>query len=152
VIGTLQERFEAKFQRGEPDACWNWLAGKCRDGYGTFDVFGKSVGAHRMAYELYVGEIPFGLQVLHSCDNPACVNPSHFFLGTHGDNMRDRSKKGRHSAGDRKGERHPMAVLTVDQVLAIRADARPDKVVAKDYPTSWHNVRNIRNRVSWRHV
>lgn len=150
--GTLQQRFEAKFNRLGADECWPWLAGKTLDGYGNFDVLGKSVGAHRVAYELYVGEIPSGMQVLHSCDNPSCVNPDHFWLGTHADNMADKGRKGRVSVGDRKGEKHPMVKLAAHQVLMIRSDPRSSYAVAKEFNISSVHVRKIRRKESWAHI
>ena len=78
--------------------CWLWLGSCNEDGYGRLTVGGrknpKAVGAHRIAYEIVKGKIGT-LQVLHTCDVPCCVNPSHLFLGTHDDNMRDAANKGR---------------------------------------------------------
>ena len=71
--------------------CWEWTASK-RHHYGQFDT----KLAHRIAWELVFKYIPEGMQVLHSCDNPGCVRPSHLFLGTQKDNMVDMMKKGRH--------------------------------------------------------
>lgn len=96
------ERYEEKVDRsGGPDACHPWMAGRLPTGYGRFSYGGKDVYAHRWAYENYVGPIPEGLQVLHHCDNPPCVNPAHLWLGTHADNHADKVAKGRQARGKR---------------------------------------------------
>jgi hypothetical protein len=97
----VAERFWPKVDRsGGPDACWPWTATVRSDGYGMIDVGGKMVGAHRVSWEIANGPIPVGGDyhgtcVLHRCDNPLCVNPSHLFLGTNDDNTKDRDAKGR---------------------------------------------------------
>lgn len=75
-------RFEAKFARGEDNDCWPWLAAKHRGGYGKVYWDGEVVGAHRVAYLVYVGEIPSGMQLDHLCRNPSCVNPAHLEVVT----------------------------------------------------------------------
>ena len=75
--------------------CWLWLGAVDAAGYGDFWFGGTNVGAHRVAWTLFMGEIPAGRFVCHHCDRPPCVNPAHLFVGTHGDNMRDASQKGR---------------------------------------------------------
>ncbi len=94
---TIRSRFEDKFVKTDPDKCWIWLAGKRgNNSYGGFKPYTKynPVLAHRFSYQLYVGDIPSNLKVLHKCDNPLCVNPNHLFLGTQLDNIKDRDKKG----------------------------------------------------------
>ncbi|MZE53776.1 HNH endonuclease [Streptomyces sp. SID5770] len=75
--------------------CWLWTRGRTASGYGKFNLNGQTVYAHRASYEAYVGPIPAGLFILHSCDTPACVNPDHLRPGTHQENMRDRDTRGR---------------------------------------------------------
>lgn len=125
---TSPEQVAARFwekvdQAGGSDACWPWMAGLFRDGYGQFRL-PPSLGnfklkAHRKAYELTKGEIPAGLVVMHSCDNPPCCNPAHLSVGTVGDNTRDASAKGR-LAAQRPGYRST-STLTAENVAEMRA-------------------------------
>jgi hypothetical protein len=94
-----EERFWPKVERRGPDECWLWLGAAVPEGYGRFCVSGRPlIPAHRFAYSLATGtplDAMIGLEVLHSCDNPPCVNPAHLSLGTRQDNMQDASRKGR---------------------------------------------------------
>lgn len=99
------EGFWAKVDQSDTNGCWPWTAGVSSNGRGMVWVDGKMKLAYRVAFELVNGEIPEGLLACHSCDNPICVRPSHIFLGTHADNLRDASRKGRlvgkfHLTGD----------------------------------------------------
>lgn len=97
--------------------CFEWTAYK-RQGYGRMGISRRLIDAHRLSWLIHRGEIPEGLDVLHECDNPSCVNPEHLFLGTHTDNMRDRVKKGRHNPVH--GEAVHTAKLNADSVMTIR--------------------------------
>lgn len=84
-------------EKGRPDECWPWTGGKQGKGYGQFFLpGGKPIGAHRYSWMLANGqEIPAGMHVLHSCDNPPCVNPAHLRVGWPRDNSRDAIERGR---------------------------------------------------------
>ncbi len=97
---TVQERFEIKYVK-DPSGCWLWTACTNSSGYGCFNFEGKWAMAHRVSWELVNGNIKKGMQVLHTCDVPRCVNPSHMFLGTKSDNMKDAVKKKWHNYSKR---------------------------------------------------
>ena len=131
--------------------CWLWTAYVNGDGYGKY----RSTNyAHRWAWVEYNGSIPNGLWVLHSCDNPRCVNPSHLFLGTPLDNAKDRDDKGRNNAP--KGIAHGMSKLSEKQVIEIRTRAETkeelQRTIAKDYGVGQYVVSQILLRKRWRHL
>lgn len=100
--------------------CWEWAGGRFNTGYGALSVNGRSRYAHRASYAEFVGPIPHGRFVCHRCDNPACVNPDHLFLGTPADNMADKAAKGR----SRRGEKNNTTKLTERQVILIKGFLR----------------------------
>jgi len=116
---TFEERFWKQFEMGKLDECWEWQGGKQGDGYGILRLSGRSVLAHRISYELMVGPIPPGLHVLHSCDNPPCINPHHLHIGTDLDNARESKERGRR--GRLCGEKNGRAKLSPSDVRLIRA-------------------------------
>ena len=91
---SVSDRFLAKIV-ASPNGCWIWQAAIKSDGYGVFWVNGRTVRAHRFAYEMFVGPIPDGLQTDHLCRNRNCVNPAHLEPVTNQENFR-RGEGGKH--------------------------------------------------------
>lgn len=110
------ERFQSRIKK--TDGCWEWQGNKDSCGYGVIKFHQRALKTHRVAYELATGNSPVGMCVLHTCDNPACVNPEHLYLGTPSDNAKDRSMRGR--SGDIRGEKNGRAKLNETQVKKIR--------------------------------
>jgi len=94
--GLYETQFLSHVMPEPNSGCWLWLGARAfRDSARINYGHAQQTSAHRMAFHLFVGPIPAGLQVLHRCDFGLCVNPAHLFLGTQGDNMADCATKGR---------------------------------------------------------
>lgn len=94
-----EERFLRKVERVPLAGCWLWTGAvsvsEAGDVRPNMVIHGHRERAYRIAYELFIGPIPPGMLVCHSCDVSICVNPAHLFLGTHQDNQHDSARKGR---------------------------------------------------------
>lgn len=142
-------RFDAKYTKSEPDACWLWTAGTFKFGYGMVNL-GRFVDgrqhteyAHRVAYVLSKGNIPAGQVVRHGCDTPRCVNPAHLVLGTQADNVNDAAKQGHYNiphgtCGVRK--------LSDADVAYIRSSGEKNVRLAERFNVSAAAISRIRNR------
>jgi len=148
---TAEERFAKGFIK--TDGCWVWKLGKDKDGYGIFrGMIGTTTfkRAHRYSYALHTGDLLVGSHVLHSCDNPRCVNPEHLSSGTNADNMRDKVQKGRQKAP--VGEKHGHAILTERQARRILKDPRPYVEIASEYNVAPSTIGSLKQRVSWKNI
>lgn len=147
---TIADNFWSYVKKSK--GCWEWTASKTL-GYGQFAIRGQKtrVKAHRYSYELANGPIPKGLGVLHKCDNPACVRPSHLFLGDQKKNMEDASKKGRIPRGKDRSN----AKLTEFKVATIKklcARGKPQSEIAKLFSINQSTVSRINASLRWAHT
>lgn len=139
--------------------CWLWKGsrkanvgskvlwhGQWRTADGSIEL------AHRGAWRLMKGPIPKGLFVLHRCDNPACVNPTHLFLGTQADNISDMWGKGRARPKAQHGEDHGNSKLTADLIRDIRASKESGVELARRLSLSPTTICDVRKRRSWKHI
>lgn len=160
----ILDRFWAKVEKSS--RCWNWIGGKTSAGYGMFWAGRKLTTAHRFSFELHNGRIPNGMLVCHTCDNRACVRPTHLFLGTSADNSADMQRKGRGTVGDkaylrrhpeaRQGEKHPNAKLTAQDVhrirLLVQTGQARQKDLALEYGVRKAAINDIIKRRNWKHI
>lgn len=183
VIPELTEsdkaRFWIKIQKGERDECWPWLFYKNKAGYGGFSIRNVFYLANRLAWSIENGRIPDGLDILHSCDNPACCNPSHLRAGTHKENMQDMSVRGRSGPknnpncmprGDNhhsktnpgcmlKGEQVHLSKLKESDVISIREEHKNSKQkiktlmeIADRYGMRLRSIYSVVLRETWKHI
>jgi len=137
----FKKRFEEKVIFAVASSCWLWKGAKGKNSYGKMSIDGKHKKAHRISWEIYVGEIPKDMHVLHKCDNPPCVNPNHLFLGTQADNNKDMFSKGR--GYDRNGVNNPRAKFTAKEVKIIRSRHENQYDLAEEYGVSQSTISRI---------
>lgn len=152
-----QERFWRYVDKKEPDECWLWTARKQPNGYGRFQVGGKG-GPHKLAHRLsfeYANKRPpaKGLVVMHACDNPACVNPSHLSEGTYRENTEDMVRKGRNCFHVTYGEDSGVAKLNDNAVREIRAtEGVTNASLGRKFGVSPSTIKAVRKGTTWTHV
>lgn len=134
----------------ENNKCWIWIGTINKAGYGQLHHNKHLYLAHRLSWMIYNGAIPKGLGVLHHCDNPSCVNPSHLFLGTSKDNVADKVSKHRQAIGEKQG----CSKLSELQVKEIKRNIGiiPTKELALRYNVSTTLIRYIKIKKLWKHV
>ena len=130
-----------------PDGCWLWGGRVNKDGYGVVTFQTRYWLAHRLVYHTYVAPLD-DRHVLHTCDTPQCVRPTHLFLGTNRDNVDDKIEKGRQT----KGESHPKAKLTDEMAGIIKHSSEPNYVLARRYDVDPSVISKIKNGRRWTHV
>jgi len=154
-FNNWKQRFLAKVDKRSPEDCWEWIGSRGSRGYGQFMLQKKHLLAHRISYELLVGQIPKGLMVCHTCDNRACCNPAHLFLGTQRDNVMDCFRKGRRTQ-TRRGEANNFTKLTEAQVVEIRKRYATGQEsiykLSKVFPVGPTAIHYIVRGTNWRHV
>lgn len=162
-----KERFLSKVTQKDAGDCWPWTGRGTAQGYGFFDYGGGTFISTRVAWMIFFGQDPGSLNVLHSCDNPPCCNPSHLWLGTHSENTKDMVAKGRrnHAKGERngthtkpenvpKGESHYMGKLNDEKVREIRATIGITTLaeMAAKFGVDMTLISLVRRGKSWKHV
>lgn len=143
-IFWYKKLFWQKVHKGNKNNCWIWTGCVNNKGYGVFRLsptyqVSKHIYAHRFSFQATTDIDPFGKEVLHSCDNPPCVNPAHLSLGTHKENMQDMAKKQR--AWNRK--------FLPEEVLDIRGSELTSKEIAYALSVAESTIIRIKNRKTY---
>lgn len=152
---SIYDRFHDKVAPDPNSGCWLWTGAVNDFGYGIMGLGHRGDGidrAHRVAYRLYKGDTPKGLNVLHSCDVPSCVNPSYLRLGTFSDNMQDCSKRKRLVTPDNSGEKATWAKLNAESVKDIKRREMTGPQYAAKYSVSRSAIYRIWEGKNWASV
>ena len=145
----LKERLLSRFTPDPKAGCWEWTAAKSKGGYGQIRSRHGLHYAHRTSFELHFGPIPAGMFVCHRCDNRACINPEHLFVGTNAENVADKVAKGRQPRGSNQSG----AKLNEADVLAIRAASGVrQRDLAARYNVDQGLISQIRAGKKWAHL
>lgn len=146
----LHEKIQ-KYSMPEPmSGCWIWIGGVDWDGYGATGFYNKNIKAHRASYLIFKGDIPAGMSVCHSCDNPYCCNPEHLWIGTTKENQIDSFKKLR-----RQGELSGSSKYTNKTVSEIRervSNGETRKSVSKSMRIPKSTLDKICSKRTWSHI
>jgi hypothetical protein len=148
------KRFWIKVEIKGPDDCWEWTqSSRNYSGYGMFQKGSRSLRAHRVSFLFKNGSINCKMDVIHSCDNPPCVNPAHLSQATHQINMEDRDRKMRYHIS--RGEENSSTRLCKNDILEIRRLSEAGLFqyeIAAKFSISQSSVWRIIHREAWGHI
>jgi hypothetical protein len=139
---SMEQKFHVRYRISET-GCWEWTAGKDKDGYGAFLFDGKMWRAPIASLLIHGRPVPPGMYACHKCDNPGCVNPDHLYAGTPSQNVADMIRRRRNN---------PPRKLSVPEVIAIRSAAGTRSEIASQFDCSPATVGLIKTRKLWKHV
>jgi hypothetical protein len=153
--GSAEFRFWKHVDKRGEDECWLWRASSKNtvSGYGSFwdNDLKKNLLAHRVSYQLANGEVPIGRVVMHTCDNPKCVNPKHLMLGSNKENGEDKARKGRSARNIFFGENNPKSKLTLEQARYIKQHPEISNAeIARQFGLSVNCIRGVRIGRTWK--
>ena len=151
----IAKRFWSKVKILGQNDCWEWQAGRVKDGYGQFNpTHDKVIPAHRYSFFISGQKLKPGQVVMHSCDNPPCCNPAHLSGGTRKQNQQQMIARNRRCSPI--GEVHPASRLKEKDVLAIRVAVASGKATqaaeAKKYGVSQVCISALVRRKTWKHL
>lgn len=144
------EKFHNNYIPEPNSGCFLWLGAANNEGYGHLYLDGVYFKAHRYAFLSHYGHLDENLVIMHSCDNPLCVNPIHLSQGTQADNSEDKHKKGR--ANVPLGEAAGTSILTEEEVKSIFLDKRYYYLIANEYNIGITTVSSIKTGITWTHI
>ena len=144
-IIVVRKRFFSKVRKTR--GCWLWTGSQTKRGYGQLKALRRRWQAHRLSWFIHRGMIPEGLQVLHRCDNPACVKPAHLFLGTHLDNIKDKVSKHRQAVAHQK-----LSPTQAIKILALLNQKVSYSTIAARFKVTKSTIYKIKKGKSWKHV
>lgn len=139
---SKQEIFLSHVVMSHHKECWIWIGGNKGNGYGSFNLNGKTTSAHRASYILFVSDKVMGFDVCHKCDVRSCVNPMHLFLGTRKENMEDAVRKGR-QATRKNLPQTKISEIEIPKVMRLVRKGILYKYIAKQFNVTRQSIGKI---------
>lgn len=149
---TPEERFWSKVNIKSDTECWEWTGSKSKKGYGLFDARCGESRAHRVSWMFSFGNVPNGVFVLHSCDNPSCVNPNHLFLGSAKDNTQDMIRKSRDSLIGSKNSQAKLSEVSIVEIKTLYQSGISISKISSLFNVVYETIWDIVNGNTWKHI